>query len=363
MHEREHGALERALLHLPVGNGNRRLRHQLPEPAGDRVDVLHPVVHEEHLAAAAELAQDRVAHDGFVVARHVGADRQPIERRRLDDAQIADAGECHVQRARDRGCGQRQHVDGGAELTDALLVAHPETMLLVHDEQPEPLERDVLLEEPVRADHDVEPAGAQLLDRPLVLDRRLEPGQHADAHRIAREPRDERLEVLLGEDSGRHQHGHLLALEHGEERGPHRDLGLAEADVPAHQAVHRLLAGEVREHVVDRALLVGRLLERKARHELAVEAVGSAVRRPAVRLARRVHVEQLLRHREDRLARLRLDALPGAAAEFVERRRRGVGAQVALHQVDAVDGEIEAVAARILEVQVVAFRVRDLHVP
>ena len=52
-----------------------------------------------------------------------------------------------------------EHVDAGAEALDALLVLHAEALLLVDDEQPEVLERDVVGEEPVGADHDVDVAG------------------------------------------------------------------------------------------------------------------------------------------------------------------------------------------------------------
>ena len=50
------------------------------------------------------------------------------------------------------------------------------------------------------------------------------------------------LVVLLGEQRGRHEHRDLLAAGDGDERGAQRDLGLAEADVAADQAVHRLAA-------------------------------------------------------------------------------------------------------------------------
>ena len=46
------------------------------------------------------------------------------------------------------------------------------------------------------------------------------------------------LVVLLREDRGGHQHGHLHAVLHGLERGPDGHLGLAEPHVAAHQAVH-----------------------------------------------------------------------------------------------------------------------------
>ena len=70
-----------------------------------------------------------------------------------------------------------------------------------------------------------------------------------------------------------------------------------------------------------------------------------------------------MRHGEDRLARLRLDPLPARAAELVERRRRAVGADVLLHQVDAVDRQVEPVAAGVLEVEVVALGAGHLQVP
>jgi hypothetical protein len=43
--------------------------------------------------------------------------------------------------------------------------------------------------------------------------------------------------VLLGQDRGRHQHGHLLAGVDGLESRPDGDLGLAVADVAAYQTI------------------------------------------------------------------------------------------------------------------------------
>ena len=77
--------------------------------------------------------------------------------------------------------------------------------------------------------------------------------------------------MLLGEQGGRHQQRHLSSRLHGDEGGAQRDLGLPEADVAADHAIHRLARGQVLEHGVDRALLVGRFLEREARGELGVQ--------------------------------------------------------------------------------------------
>jgi hypothetical protein len=60
-----------------------------------------------------------------------------------------------------------------------------------------------------------------------ALTRRVgEPGQSLD-DREARHPFGEGLQMLIGQQRGGHQHGDLLAVLHGLERRPHRDLGLA----------------------------------------------------------------------------------------------------------------------------------------
>jgi hypothetical protein len=70
--------------------------------------------------------------------------------------------------------------------------------------------------------------------------------------------------MLLGQQRGRAQDRDLLAVGHGDEGGAHGDLGLAEADVAADQAIHRLAGFHVLDHGIDRGLLVGRLLEAEA---------------------------------------------------------------------------------------------------
>ena len=64
---------------------------------------------------------------------------QAIHRRRGDQAEIADAGERHLQGPRDRRRRQRQHVDIGAEPFEPLLVGDAEMLLLVDDQQSETL--------------------------------------------------------------------------------------------------------------------------------------------------------------------------------------------------------------------------------
>ena len=109
--EVEHHLLELALRHLAVGDGDPRLGHEASQLLGRRLDGLDPVVDVEDLAAAVQLAVDRLADQAVVVLGDARPDRQPVLGRRLDDAQVAHADQRHVQRARDRRGRQRQHVD------------------------------------------------------------------------------------------------------------------------------------------------------------------------------------------------------------------------------------------------------------
>src|SRR5210317_803560 len=99
--------------------------------------------------------------------------------------------------------------------------------------------------------------------------------------------------MLLGEQGCWHEHCNLLAAMYGGERCSQRDLGLAETDVAADNAIHRLVAAEVFENIVDRVRLVFGEFERKPRLEGAVVRFGPAEAMPRPRGAARVYIEQL----------------------------------------------------------------------
>ena len=105
-----HHLLERAAGHLAVADDEPRLGYQLADAIGHRLDCRHAVVQKEHLPAPVELSLDSVAEGRLVELNDGGFDRQAVLRRRLDGAHIARTCERHVQRARDRRCGQREHV-------------------------------------------------------------------------------------------------------------------------------------------------------------------------------------------------------------------------------------------------------------
>ena len=83
-------------------------------------------------------------------------DGQAVRRRRLQVADVADAQQRQVQRARDRRGGQRQHVHRLPQLLEPFLVLDAEALLLVDDDQAQVLELHVGADQAVRADDDVD---------------------------------------------------------------------------------------------------------------------------------------------------------------------------------------------------------------
>ena len=145
-------------------------------------------------------------------------------------------------------------------------------------------------------------------------------------HRERREPFAERDEVLFGQERRRHEHRDLLALHHGLEGRADRDLGLAEADVAADQAVHRLGLFHVLLDVVDRDELVAGLLMREGIFELGLPGRVGAERVAGHRHPHRVEPDQLARHVLDGLldaSRWRGPSRCPPSGATGARRRRG----------------------------------------
>ena len=200
---------------------------------------------------------------------------------------------------------------------------------------------------------------ASIGDDAALLPVAAEAREHLDLEREAGEPLAEGVEVLLREHGRRHEHGDLLAVHHGLERGAQGDLGLAVADVAADQAVHRARVLHVALDVVNGAELVGRLDVRERRLELRLPW---RVGREGVALgdlARGVELQQLLRHLLDGAAHSRFRARPLLRAEASERRPVLARSDVAADAVGLVRRHEEAVGVRVLQLQVLALFAAD----
>jgi len=206
----------------------------------------------------------------------------------------------------------------------------------------------------VRADEDVDLAGGEVGEDATLFGGRTEARHHLDRHGKVVEALPERHVVLLGEDRRGDEHERLFARLGGLEGGADGDLRLAVADVAADETVHRVRRLHVVLDVVDGLGLVLGLLEGKGvlepPHELAVGWEGVA----GDRLAGGVELEELTGHLDDRPAGPRLDGRPARAAEPVERRHPGAGADVPADLADLLVRDEDAVLALVLEQQVVA---------
>ena len=242
-----------------------------------------------------------------------------------------------------------------AQLLQALLVHDAEVLLLVDDQQAQPLEGDRLAEQRVRADHDVDGAFLDAgLDGGELLGRHQARGL-GDAHRQALEAFGEGGEVLAGEQRGRHHHRHLEARQGRGEGGPQRHLGLAEADVAAHQPVHRLAGCQVLHDRGDAGRLVLGLAIGEAGHELVELAGRRGDGGRLAQLSQRRNLDQLGGNGADALLEAGLARLPGDAAEAVE-LHDAVGRAVARQELDVFHGQIELGALGVGDLQAVVRR-------
>ena len=139
--EVEDDLLQGAFVHLAVGHRHPGLGHQGPQLGGHLLDGRHPVVDVEDLAFAQQLPPDGLGHGPLVVLADVGEDGLAVGRRGVQQGEVPDPGQAHLQGPGDRRGGQGEHVDVGAQLLDGLLVVDPEALLLVDDQQAEVLER------------------------------------------------------------------------------------------------------------------------------------------------------------------------------------------------------------------------------
>ncbi|MPL73680.1 hypothetical protein SDC9_19486 [bioreactor metagenome] len=350
-----HPRVELARRHLAMRGDEADLRHMGTQELldlGQVGDARHDV---EALAAAEALAQERLAHGDRVELADIGADRQAVDRRRADHAQIAHAGQAELQRARDRRCGEGEHMDFRAHFLQAFLVVHTEMLLLVDHQQAEVAEFHRLGQHRMGADDDVDGAIGQPLAGLRGVFRRDETAERADLECGAAEALGEGLVMLAGKQRRRRDHRHLHARGRGDEGRAHRHLGLAEAHVADHQPVHRPARLQVLDHVVDGVQLVLGL----AVGEACGEGLPFVMRRLEDRCVAqhpfRRDPHQPVGDLPDAFLQPGLLRLPGAAAELVE---KPVLVAIAAEQLDVGDGDVKPIAARIFQKHAVERRAK-----
>ena len=132
---------------------------------------------------------------------------------------------------------------------------HAEPVLFVHDAQRERLERDPGLEQRVGADRNLCCARLDLGAGRALISRRLAAAEQHHANTQRPKPCRKIGEVLLGQNLGRRQHGHLPAVFGCTYRGERRDHGFARTDVALQQPQHGLVARQVFQYFPHNASL------------------------------------------------------------------------------------------------------------
>ena len=168
----------------------------------------------------------------------------------------------------------------GALLLERRALRDTEAVLLVGDDEAEPREVNVILDQRVRADDNVDLVARDGLVHLAPLSWRQVAREVADADAERCELRREILIVLGGEDLGRRHHRALPAACDRLDEREHGDDRLAGADVSLHEPPHRHGPLHVAADLLPRLLLVVRQREGQARedslHELAIGLVTDA---------------------------------------------------------------------------------------
>ena len=357
-----HDRRELLLVHLAVRHIYDRAVEHLRDAQGSALDVFNAVVQVVHLPAALQLAAHGVAQHVPVVLHNEGLHRDAVLRRLFDGGHVADAGQGHVQRARDGRGREREHVDRAAHLLDVLLVRHAEALLLVDDEQAEVLERNILLQQLMRADHEIALAAAHVCQRLADLPLRAKAREHPDLDRETIKPLHGRLIVLLGEHGRRHQNGRLPPVEHALHHRAQGDLSLAVAHVAAQEAVHGHGLFHVGLDLIDAPELVVRLriseMLFKLRLPRTVGREGVALRAAA----RGVECGELLGHAFCGRFGARFRARPLRAAHFGQLHGPIFArADVFAHKVELRRRDIERVRSGVADLDIVLHRTVDRH--
>ena len=330
-------------------------RHDLRQPLGHPRQILHARHHAEHLPAAEAFALQSLPDHQRVERHDEGAHRQTVHRRGGDDAHLTHAGQRQLQGARNRRCGQREHMHVRLDRFQPFLVRNAEMLLLIDDQQAKLGKLDRLRQQRMGADNDVDNAVRDALadlggflggDHPRQL-------RHLDRQSL--EAGREGAKMLPRQQRGRHHHRHLRAGHGGNEGGAQRHLGLAEADIAADQPVHRPPGSHVFQHVGDGASLVLGFGKREAGAEFVECAFG---RRHDFRLADlpgRGDADQFAGHVANALLHPRFARLPAGTAQLVEAGTLMLAA-VARQHLDVLNRQEQLLAAIVQQAQTVMRR-------
>ena len=307
--------------HLPVrGDYAHLFGKQSFERSGVDVKFGDVVQQDQGLPASAAFALDCVRGKRVGIGNDVGLHGKSALGRRLQQRNVANSRERHIEGARNGRCRQREHVDQRITLLQRLLVIDAEPLFFVEHQQAEVLEHGVLGQHLVGGNEEQQAAVGKSLEGCGVLFRGLKSREQPALYSERFEPRGQIFVVLTGENGGGGEQNGLLAVEGGLEHRPESDFRLAEADVADHDPVHNLAAFHILFDGGDCLQLVFRLFVLESVLELFLPNRIGRICEALLLFPDGVKLQQIERQFLDGLAHFLFLFGKLLAAEFVEPR-------------------------------------------
>ena len=307
--------------HLSVPDTHTGIGHIACDECRQLGKVLYAVVDDEELSVAAELKVHRLADNLLVEGVHLGLYGIAVGRWSLYDAQVACSHERELQGARYRGGRERERIYTHLQLAQLLLHRYAKLLLLIDDEQTQVFELHALSYEFVCAHHDVHLTVLEPLQHLLRVGSRAGTAQVLHAAGEVFQSLREGAPMLVGQHGGGHQHRHLLVVTCRLEGSTHGHLGLAEAHVATHEAVHRALPLHVGLDVDGSLQLVGRVFVEEARLQLVLHEAVGAIGKALLLRTLRVELDEVAGDILDLGLGALLELLPRARAQLIDARR------------------------------------------
>ena len=138
--ERAHAFFDLRRRHLPVRGDIFHFRHFSPQIFFDLGKIGYARHDKKALPPAIMFTQQRFTQHHGVPWHNIGTHGQTVDRRRLDDGQLAQARHGHLQRPRDRSGRQRQHMHVGLQRFQLLLMIDAEPLFFVNNDEAKPFE-------------------------------------------------------------------------------------------------------------------------------------------------------------------------------------------------------------------------------
>ena len=225
--------------HLSVGYADFHIGHEAVQNVINGLQFLHPVVKEKYLSSPVELVVYDFSNFIRVEKHNLSLDRYAVRRRCGYYGQVTGSEKRKLQSPRYRCSSKSQSVHGFLELTQFLLCAHTEFLLLIDYQQPKVPEFETCTEYLVSTyQYIYGPALEFLLDFSQFLCTAKTAHKIYIAWKIL-QTGSESLVMLQGKNGCRHKNSHLFAVRSRFERSPYGHFRLSEAHISAYQTIHR----------------------------------------------------------------------------------------------------------------------------